>query len=67
MRKIMQIVVLAIAVMFVASLGPAAGEPPEEGPGLNPYPGPFGSNEDPGEPLGPHNPYPGPHDTVGKS
>jgi hypothetical protein len=61
MRKVMLIAVLAIAVMLVVSLSPAAGEE-DEAPGHNPYPGvPNGPHEEPGEsPNGPHNPYPGP-------
>ena len=61
MRKVMLIAVLAIAVMLVVPLSPAAGEE-DEAPGHNPYPGvPNGPHEEPGEsPNGPHNPYPGP-------
>lgn len=39
MRKIMLIAVLAIAVMLVVSLSPAAGVK-DVAPGHNPYPGP---------------------------
>jgi len=57
----MLIAVLAIAVMLVASLSPAAGMP-DEAPGHNPYPGvPNGPYDPvPGEDNGHHNPYPGP-------
>ena len=66
MRKVMLIAVLAIVVMLVASLSPAAGLPDEPGESYNPHPGvPNGSNEEPGVfPNGPHNPKPGPPDGI---
>ena len=60
MRKVMLIAILAIAVMLVASLSPAAGEYERVNP-HNPEAGT--SNEPPSGddeiPNGPYNPYPG--------